>query len=704
VCDALEYAHQRGIVHRDIKPDNILLSGRRAMVSDFGVARAVTAASDDTLTGAGVTLGTRAYMAPEQFAGDRPDPRIDLYATGVMAFEMLAGERPFGVDIPLSRETATAGQVRDRLLELRPEVSPVLAGLVSRCLSARPDDRYRNAGEMQAELQGLSTSSEAGRSFTRQRVGIFVSAGAVLALMLAFLFWNRALRAPASSPGSGAPRLAVLVFQHGGNAALEPLAVGLTDNLIGALGSVPGLVVRSLSAVLPYRDSVISPEVLGRRLDVSWLVGGRVYQVENQRVASVELTEARSGRLIDRKEVGAPPGQDLRLIQSIVTQVATMLRERVGDEVRVQDWRAGTRSDAAFAAVLRAHQERREAAHLAALRDVPGAWLRLRRAENLLDSAGRADPRWVEPWIERAQMARYTAAMLFGSGQWTDSVPAVLQRGIAQAQVAERMQPNSARARELLGLLWFELANRDPITDSAAARRALAERLLRQVSEADTTLVDALTVLGTIHFGRGEYEQAYVTAERAYRADAYHRDPQEVLGQLYTYAFEAEEDAEAERWCAQYGTRFPDDWFTGYCRLELMNWASTAAADGDSAVAIATRAAANAPRVIRGPVRAQLRLQAAGALARSGRLAEAKRLLNDVRSEVAEDRLASREPFASKLLEIEAGVRLRLGDADTARALLTELLRRNPDRTERLLRSRRFRELSLDRAAAAQVR
>jgi tetratricopeptide (TPR) repeat protein len=121
-------------------------------------------------------------------------------------------------------------------------------------------------------------------------------------------------------------------------------------------------------------------------------------------------------------------------------------------------------------------------------------------------------------------------------------------------------------------------------------------------------------------------------------------------------------------------------------------------------MAIATRAAAHAPRVIRAPVRAQLRLQAAGALARSGRLAEAKRLLNDVRSEVAEDPVTSREPHASALLQIEAAVRLRLGDIDTARALLTELLRRNPERTERLLRSRRFRELSLDRAAAAQAR
>jgi predicted Zn-dependent protease len=108
--------------------------------------------------------------------------------------------------------------------------------------------------------------------------------------------------------------------------------------------------------------------------------------------------------------------------------------------------------------------------------------------------------------------------------------------------------------------------------------------------------------------------------------------------------------------------------------------------------------------VIRAPVRAQLRLQAAGALARSGRLEEARRLLNDVRSEVAEDPVASREPHASVLLQIEAAVRLRLGDADTARALLNELLRRNPDRTERLLRSRRFRELSLDQPAPAQVR
>src|SRR5690242_9849711 len=97
VCDALAYAHQHGIVHRDVKPDNVLFSGKHALVADFGVAKAVaSSAGTATLTSLGMALGTPAYMAPEQAAGDpNVDHRADLYAVGVLGYEMLAGRPPF---------------------------------------------------------------------------------------------------------------------------------------------------------------------------------------------------------------------------------------------------------------------------------------------------------------------------------------------------------------------------------------------------------------------------------------------------------------------------------------------------------------------------------------------------------------------------------------------------------------------------------
>ena len=700
VCDALACAHQSGIVHRDIKPDNVLLAGRRALVSDFGVARALTAAAEDTLTTAGGAPGTPAYMAPERSQGGaHADQRADIYALGVMAFEMLVGERPAVTDRTPSGSQGGGGSVRDRVLSARPEVPPALAEVIARCLAPRPEDRYGEAGEVLAALEALGGLPRR-QPWRRRTTWPVLTAALALAAVVGGLLWVVNPQR-GGVPASAGPRLAVLVFRHGTNPELEPLAMGLTDNLIGALGDVPGLVVRSLQAVMPYRDSLTPPEVLGRRLDVSWLVDGRVYLVGSQRIASVQLTEARTGRLIARTEAAAGAGQDVALIEAIVTRVATMLREKVGDEVRVRDWRAGTRSDAAFAAVYRAHQERREANRLAALRDVPGAWLRLRRADATLDSASRADRRWPEPLIERARVALNTASMLFGSGYSVDSVPGVLAQGISHARAALAMAPGDPRAGELLGLLLADAAKRDHDADSAAVWRAEGERMLREVSEADTTLVDALTELSTMHYARGEYEQAYVTAERAYRADAFHADPHVVLNRLFTYGFEADEDAEASRWCAQYEARFPEDYYGGYCRLTLMMWAAGEARHADTALAIATRATAAAPRVIRQSVGAQLQTLAAGVLARAGATGQARRVLAEVAATLAADPQVGREPFRSELLEIRVAVRLRLGERDSAAALLRQLVRMHPEQAGRYARSRRFRGVPLDSLPAA---
>jgi pimeloyl-ACP methyl ester carboxylesterase len=158
VLDALEYAHARGIVHRDIKPENVLLSDRHALVADFGVARALdqSAGLMDTTSGAttfGVAVGTPAYMSPEQAAGDQVDHRADLYATGVVAFEMLTGRLPFQASRPQQMIAAHLTAVPDELLKWRPSAPARLAGAVMRCLEKRPSDRWQRAGDLLAEIE-----------------------------------------------------------------------------------------------------------------------------------------------------------------------------------------------------------------------------------------------------------------------------------------------------------------------------------------------------------------------------------------------------------------------------------------------------------------------------------------------------------------------------------------------------------------------
>jgi serine/threonine protein kinase/Tol biopolymer transport system component len=192
ICDALGYAHQQGIVHRDIKPDNVLLSGRHAMVTDFGVARAVTEATGDAaITTAGIALGTPAYMAPEQIAADpRIDQRADIYALGVLAYELLAGKPPFADDAPQDVLTAHLAQAPADLTSHRPDAPKALVDLVMKCLEKRPAERWQDAEELRTRLDGLATSSgrtsavAVPRTPSRARAAFAAVAVAVLAIAL----------------------------------------------------------------------------------------------------------------------------------------------------------------------------------------------------------------------------------------------------------------------------------------------------------------------------------------------------------------------------------------------------------------------------------------------------------------------------------------------------------------------------------------
>ena len=161
VVDALAYAHARGVVHRDIKPDNVLISGQHAVVTDFGVAKAMSAASgSSSLTSLGVALGTPAYMAPEQAAADpNVDHRADLYALGAMAYEMLCGRPPFSGMSPQQVLAAHVTLPPAQLSGQRSSVPPALNALVMRCLEKKPADRVQSAAEMLTQLQAMATPS-----------------------------------------------------------------------------------------------------------------------------------------------------------------------------------------------------------------------------------------------------------------------------------------------------------------------------------------------------------------------------------------------------------------------------------------------------------------------------------------------------------------------------------------------------------------
>jgi serine/threonine protein kinase len=204
VLGALAHAHEHGVAHRDIKPDNILLTDDVAVVADFGVAKALSKAADpgSSLTSGGIALGTPAYMSPEQASGDpSTDHRTDIYAIGAMAYQMLSGNQVFTARSPRAVMAAHAAQVPEPIASRCPAVPSYLARLIMKSLEKLPTDRPQSAREMLADLNAMAAPNDATifsgtipvipmTSKTSDRRGLFMAiVGAVLLLLLASSSW-----------------------------------------------------------------------------------------------------------------------------------------------------------------------------------------------------------------------------------------------------------------------------------------------------------------------------------------------------------------------------------------------------------------------------------------------------------------------------------------------------------------------------------
>jgi len=294
VARALDYAHAHGVAHRDIKPDNVLLSGDYAVVTDFGVAKALMAARSgtETLTGLGVAIGTPAYMSPEQAAGDTSDHRSDLYAFGCMAYEMLTGGPPFRESSAPALFAAHATRTPVPLSDVRPAVPAPLAQLVSRCLEKRPADRPQSAREIIDALDAVSTPVAGSATYVAHRAATAPSRRAAAAitggvlLALAAIVW--VMMRPAG-PSVSANVVAVTPFRvAGADASLRNLREGMLD---------------LISAKLSGTTHAIDP----RTVLNGWRRRGGSETTDLTREQSLGLaTSLGAGRLLEGEIVGTP--------------------------------------------------------------------------------------------------------------------------------------------------------------------------------------------------------------------------------------------------------------------------------------------------------------------------------------------------------------------------------------------------------------
>ncbi len=373
VAQALAYAHARGVVHRDIKPENILLSSGTAVVTDFGIAKAlqVSRTMDDEsqdargITRTGTSLGTPAYMAPEQAAGDpATDQRADLYAWGVVAYELLTGQHPFAA------RTSPQQLLRAHLTETpaafptTTTVPPRIAALVHQCLAKDPDDRPTSAAAVLQQLHTGQQRTDAPsiRSSASRRIAAVV-AFVTLAVVATGMWWRGTTRDAATTTGAPAPvMMAVLPFEHAGPMDQQPFTDGLTDAVTSKLASLSSLLVIDRRSAATYRGTTKPARQIGKELGVRYLLEGVVRWAKDgagtwRAHVTPTLVDTKAGTIA---WTGAPVDVTLddpfTAQGSIATDVAQAMEVAVLPAERVQLKRRFTDNPQAYAAYQRADQ------------------------------------------------------------------------------------------------------------------------------------------------------------------------------------------------------------------------------------------------------------------------------------------------------------------------------------------------------------
>ena len=378
VADALSYAHRHGVVHRDIKPGNVLLSDGHALVTDFGVAKALDQSRRSSLTSTGLALGTPTYMAPEQAAADpHTDHRADIYALGALGYELLSGRPPFTAPTAQAVVAAHLTQAPTPLAQLRPTVPPALAALVMRCLEKRPADRWQSAVEVLQTLDALGSPGEtasvgaaAPRAAPRWTRSVRRSApGAVVAILVAVLVGWLVLHRPREAAPLDPDLVAVAPFDVP-DQRLALWREGLVDVLSRNLdGAGPIRTVPSTTVIRRWSGRADPPSAneLGRRTGAGLVVFGSLIGAgpDSARLTVTALDVA-GGRPLAEIELRDAADRMDRLADSLTVR---LLRE-LGRSRRIEVFRAtamGSTSLPALKAFLRGEQWYRRASWDSAL-------------------------------------------------------------------------------------------------------------------------------------------------------------------------------------------------------------------------------------------------------------------------------------------------------------------------------------------------
>jgi serine/threonine-protein kinase len=494
-ADALDYAHRQGVIHRDIKPENILLTGSHALVADFGIGRVLQSGPEDLrLTETGLSVGTPAYMSPEQAAGDR-DLRggTDIYSLGAVVYEMLAGEPPFAGPTAQSMIARRLTEAAPSVRQHRPAVPEAVDAAIQRALARVPADRFATAAEFGNALQAsptvaatVPTQVVTPAAPRERRVPI-----AALAMLLGLLIGGGALlawrRTHTETAAAGDERhIAVLPFQNLGDTADAYFADGITDAVRGKLTALPAMVVTASNSSAQYRGTTKTPQEIGRELGVDYLLVGKVRWQKaaggaSRVQVSPELIEVNTAAAKWQQPFDASLTDVFQVQADIAGRVADALNVAIGTKQQEALETRPTQSLAAYDAYLKGEDFRRRGTG-------PGT---LRQAIAFFEQAVALDSGFVQAWTGLA----VTTSLLYTNG--APSV-ALADRARTAAERAMALDPRAPGAYWALGG-YYRLVTGDSKRAVETYEKALA------FSQSDA---DVLRGLGLAELALGKWTEA----------------------------------------------------------------------------------------------------------------------------------------------------------------------------------------------------
>ena len=587
VADALSYAHSFGVVHRDIKPENILLHGGHAVVADFGIARVIQDAGGEKLTQTGMSVGTAAYMSPEQFGGEHVDGRSDMYSLACVLYEMLVGEVPFTGPNAIAIMARHTMELPPSIQIVRGTVPDELESAIMHALEKVPADRFATVAQFKEALLGqgaTSTYTRRTRAYTKQheaatqahvirrRRRTLAYGAAVIALLASGslagrYYWIKGRHSVTET--ADLRRVAVRYLDNETqDSTLAHVADGLTESLIRQLSSVEGLDVISAGGVAPFRSADVADDSVARALKAGILVHGSIDERAKQLRISLNLVDGQSGASIQRASFSVARGDFLRARDSLARTVADLLRRRLGDEVQLREQQGSTSSVEAWTLLQRAQKAITDAEQLAVSGNPTGAQQQLGNADSLAALAAQADPKWTDPLVARADVA-YREARLTREPTKTISL---IQQGVAHAEEALAIDSLDPSAREMRGTLQYYKITKGLVPNQNEANQvvARAERDLREAVRMAPRNATAWNVLSALQYYKMDVPESYLDAQKAYEADAFLRAAPDIIWRLYATSYDLEQFPNAIRWCGEGQTRFPADSRFILCQLQLM--------------------------------------------------------------------------------------------------------------------------------------